>query len=105
VVDVEEAEGDGEEDSVLGEAGVSFSCGQCGKRLLRETSEWLDDRLTVGERTEKADTTIAFNPSLMRRDHTNNSEMLKMKISNAIAVISIPRHKFHCSKSVSWPVS
>jgi hypothetical protein len=53
VVDVEEAEGDGEEDSVLGEAGVSFSCGQCGKRLLRETSGWLDDRLTVGERKRR----------------------------------------------------
>lgn len=39
-MDVEEAEGDGEEDSVLGGAGISFSC----KRLpLRETSGWLDD--------------------------------------------------------------
>jgi hypothetical protein len=60
---------------------------------------------TYSRRTEKADTTIAFNLSLMRRDQTNNSEMLKMNTSSTIAVISIPRHIFHCSKSVSRPVS
>ena len=51
---------------------------------------------TYSKRTEKANTTIAFNPSLMRRDQTNNSEMLKMNTSNAIAVISTPLHKLHC---------
>ena len=47
---------------------------------------WMIDDSTYSKRTEKANTTIAFNPSLMRRDQTNNSEMLKMKTSNAIAV-------------------
>ena len=57
---------------------------------------WMIDDSTYSKRTEKANTTIAFNPSLMRRDQTNNSEMLKMNTSNAIAVISTPLHKLHC---------
>lgn len=52
-------------------------------------------RLTYSRRTEKANTTIAFNPILMRRDHTSNSEMLKMNTSNAIAVVSTPLHRLH----------
>jgi len=63
-----------------------------------------DDRLAYSRRTEKANTTIAFNPNLMRRDHTSNKEMLKMKISNAVAVISTPLHRIHWSTPQSQPV-
>lgn len=63
------------------------------------SNDRMADWLTYSRRTENANTTVAFNPSLMRRDHTSNSEMPKMKTSNAIAVVSTPLHKVHCGEA------
>lgn len=56
---------------------------------------------TYSRRTEKAKTTIAFSLNFMRSDQTNNSEMLKMKISSATAVSSTPFHRRHYVWSAS----
>lgn len=71
-----------------------------GRWLIGQVVGWL----TYSRRTEKANTTIAFKPSLIRRDHTNNNEMLKMKTSSAIAVVSTAVHRPICNKSVSQSV-
>lgn len=50
---------------------------------------------TYSSRTENANTTIAFNLSLIRRDHTSNNEMPNMKTSSAMAEISMAHHNAH----------